>query len=162
VTTPSLTATASAASENLSTAQQSLRDRLASDLFLSCNPAPSEQTSGIEAAINCRVKHAGPDQNPLILKFATHQDMLDWEEREKAYVPSNTSDCPKGKYAGTWKNDAGAVSGKLYCFWTTDHDLKHLRIAWTFTDKDVAVLADGASGEAVYGWWLKYAYLLTG
>jgi hypothetical protein len=42
------------------------------------------------------------------------------------------------------------------------HDLRHLRIAWTFTDKDVAVLADGASGEAVYGWWLKYAYVLTG
>jgi hypothetical protein len=162
--TPVITppATPSATSEGLSTAQQSLRDRLASDLFLSCNPAPSEQTSGIEAAINCRVKHAGPDQNPLILKFATHQDLLGWEAREKAYVPSNASDCPKGKYAGTWKNDAGVVSGKLYCFWTTDHDLKHLRIAWTFTDKDVAVLADGASGKAVYDWWLKYAYLLTG
>jgi hypothetical protein len=54
------------------------------------------------------------------------------------------------------------TSGRLFCFWTTDHDLKHLRIAWTFTDKDVAVLADGASGQAVYAWWLKYAYLVTG
>jgi len=50
VTTSTPTATPAATSEGLSTAQQSLRDRLASDLFLSCDPAPSEQTAGIEAA----------------------------------------------------------------------------------------------------------------
>jgi hypothetical protein len=162
-TSPTPTTTViTVAGEGLDLAQRNLRDRLAADLFLSCDPAPKEETAGIEAAINCRVRQAGPDQNPLILKFATHQDMLDWGARESSYVPSNTSDCPVGKYVGTWKNDAGVVSGQLACFWTTDHDLKHLRIAWTFTDEDVAVLADGASGQAVYGWWLKYAYLLAG
>jgi len=160
-TTPTPSVTASASSEGLSAAEQRLRNRLVSSLFLSCAAAPKEETAGIEAAINCKVRQAGPDQNPLILKFSTHQDMLDWGEREKAYVPSNTNECPKGKYTGTWKNDSGVVSGQLACFWTTDHDLKHLRIAWTFTDKDVAVLADGASGASVYGWWLKYAYLLA-
>lgn len=138
-----------------------LANRIDSSNLKHCVPARSEESERILAAINCEPAKSGPTKNPLVMQFASWEEMNAWATRWSANMKATGGEnCVSGQYAKRWRSEVvnDRQVGDLVCKRISDTEF---RIAWTFDDKSIAVIADGSTGESLVAWWKSNAYVVV-
>ncbi|MEU7058950.1 PT domain-containing protein [Streptomyces sp. NPDC046197] len=136
-------------SSGLTPQQRELADRIAGGDLSGCRAAsPGAYAS---AAVNCR-SATGPARNPLVVSFADAGRMALWLNAEKSRFTVSTlaANCYTAQaYAGPWYNRYGARTGTILCHW----DSGRYRMAWSYDDKLVAVVAEDPNASSLVTWW---------
>jgi hypothetical protein len=138
-----------------------LANRIKSSVLNQCVPARSEESATILAAINCGSVKPGPTKNPLVLQFASWEDLSAWATRWSTNMKAaGDANCASGSYTDRWTSTAvnGRQVGDLVCKKISDTEF---RMAWTFDEEAIAVIADGSTGESLVAWWKGNAYLIV-
>ncbi|WP_369235174.1 hypothetical protein AB5J56_25085 [Streptomyces sp. R21] len=134
----------------LTTAEQSLADRIVDGDLYDCHSADNPGT-GTSAALNCSASNSVPLTEPLVVSFDTNSDLNAWMATEfSSYdAPDDATACgDEQNFKGSWRYQ-GVVTGTLACYWKNDK----LRIAWSYTDALVAAVAEDSDAEALLKWW---------
>lgn len=154
VTDPATTPDDPSSGGGLTYGQEELADRVDDKSLYGCE-SHSTYISLAAAAINCRASDGGPTvRSPLVLSFASHADMDSWMAEEEASFSLATGAGPcssAGSYKGVW-NQAGTEKGRMACHWTSD---SYYRIAWSYDDALVIVVAEDAGAASLYYWWYQ-------
>jgi hypothetical protein len=150
-TTPSPTSPSPApspTSDNFTTAERTLLNRLRSSVFSSCSPAPKAESATVVAALNCKPVESGPTRDPLVQQY-TSQSAMKSHMDSRGQSLTTTGDCSAGKvYAGTW-TVSGTTKGQLIC----DRNGDYFRMEWTFDDTNIGMVAEAENWSDLFNWW---------
>jgi len=149
------TPSATAATNVLSAAQQTLATRMDTRFLINCRPPTQEFPPGASAALWCQAVQPGPTLAVNVIQFADAQSLNNWASSWSAGL--SFVDCEKGDSASNW-NWSGTVRGRLACrprAGTTNYIFM-----WTFDDDLIGILADGPSREVMFQWWMANVYVV--
>ncbi|SNX62063.1 hypothetical protein SAMN06272735_3814 [Streptomyces sp. TLI_55] len=126
--------------------ERALAERVGGDLSGCRSADPGDYAS---VAVNCESAQ-GPATDPIVLSFADADQMRNWMTEETSdFTVSETGSCENhGNYAGLW-NLYGTDAGTVACHWGDGV----YRIAWSFEDQLIGVVAESPDADSLVTWW---------
>jgi hypothetical protein len=102
--------------QDSTSAEFALRDSLNSSTFRDCNPLHNITYAGMRAALGCQTVFGGPDRKPLIVQFASGDDLKAAMALEASSVANPHGVCAVGQdYVGVWNQPNGPPLGDSVC-----------------------------------------------